>query len=118
VFGKALGPQQGAQVQVLYSGEEDLVFASLDHFLQALRGGGLNSVLGAPLPSAAATASGGPPAAARLAADHGRDPATAADAWKGQQGSLEALLQAAGWDVVMNSQPKAAEPASAGVTQP
>lgn len=109
VIGKALGPQPEAEVQVLYSGDDDLVFASLDHFLQALRGGSLDGVLGAPAPSA--SAAGGASASAGLAAGQG------ADAWNGQQGSLEALLQAVGWDVVMNDQHKAAEPAGANAVQ-
>ncbi|KAI3428821.1 hypothetical protein D9Q98_007638 [Chlorella vulgaris] len=116
VFGKNVGPQKEAEVETLYSGDDDeVVFGSLDHFLQALKaGGGLAGIWGDSNPPAAGTN----PAAARFAAALLAQQEAAAAGSAGSDvaaGSLEDLLQRAGWQVVMNSGAEATKPEQAAV---
>lgn len=107
VLSKPVGPQKGVQVEELYRAEDDLVFASLDCFLEALNSGGLGSIWGSggggSGTGGTAAASAVPPLLHRSGSDAAATAAAApaAAGTEAKPDSLQALLQRAGWQVLM-----------------
>jgi hypothetical protein len=129
VLSKAVGKQQEVEQRVLYSGGPSIKFQSMAHFQEALRAGTLAlwgidaqaqaAAAAAETANAAAQSMTTAPAATRWQQqwEAGTAPVAAAAAKPQplqQPGSFEAMLQQAGWQVVMRSSPAAdAAPAPA-----
>jgi hypothetical protein len=134
VLSKAVGKQQGVEQRVLYSGGPSIKFQSMAHFREALRAGTLAlwgidaqaqaAAAAAAAANAAAQATTTAPAAAtrwQQQWEAGTAPVAAAAAKPQpvqQPGSFEAMLQQAGWQVVMRSSPAAAAAAAAPAPAP